>query len=73
MVFGIDDILDIQWRYLSLLSASHVPLAQMQAAMETQAAQWLLLENFKEPVLGYFNPHRAAWSNLTCNVSKGGN
>lgn len=31
----------------------------------------MLLEDFKEPVLGCFNPYRAAWSNLTCNASKG--
>lgn len=45
----------------SHLSELHGFLTEVHAAMETLAAQCclMLLEDFKEPVLGYFNPYRA--------------
>lgn len=66
---GIDGY--VGWTILEPLDEKHGPPAEVQAAMETVAACLMLLEDFKEHVLGYSSPYRAAWSNLTCNASKG--
>lgn len=62
------DILDRDWRYLSLFSKSHGAGCHGNTSSSVPV---MLLENFKEPVLGYFNPYIAAWSNLTCMASTG--
>lgn len=57
-VFG-----EVEQRSLSVLARLPGSVTEVHAAMVTLAAlcDLMLLEDFKEPVLGYFNPYGATW------------